>query len=155
MKNMFKNPILMFILGAIIFSSITVYATVKYQASEIEYNDTPLNEVLDDLYNFSGQSNENVSIRSINITASTNNENKMIVGMNPTRVVIDCPGIYNYSYPSHMEWTSTSGYTKSSSNSSAGGTSGNISVNGNMIIFSLPYVVNSNPNSDNCTMYVY
>ena len=50
MKNIFKNPILMFILGAIIFSEITAYAAIKYQANEIEYNDTPLNEVLDDLY---------------------------------------------------------------------------------------------------------
>lgn len=42
--------IVAFILGAIIFGGIGVYAAVKIQASEIEYNDTPLDEVLDDLY---------------------------------------------------------------------------------------------------------
>ena len=36
--------------GLLIAGTIGVYAAIKYQASEIEYNDTPLDEVLDDLY---------------------------------------------------------------------------------------------------------
>lgn len=50
MKNKIKI-VIAFILGLIVASSITTYATIKLQASEIEYNDTPLDQVLDDLYN--------------------------------------------------------------------------------------------------------
>ena len=46
-----KKNILFLILGLIAAGSISVYAAIKYQASEIEYNNTPLDEVLDDLYN--------------------------------------------------------------------------------------------------------
>ena len=45
-----KKNILFFILGFVAAGNISVYAAIKYQASEIEYNDTPLDEVLDDLY---------------------------------------------------------------------------------------------------------
>ena len=45
-----KKNILFFLLGLIVAGSIGVYAAIKYQASEIEYNNTPLDQVLDDLY---------------------------------------------------------------------------------------------------------
>ncbi|MBE6160631.1 MAG: hypothetical protein E7158_00215 [Firmicutes bacterium] len=41
MKRVFKNPTVMFVLGALIFSSISVYAAGKYYAKDIEY--TPKN----------------------------------------------------------------------------------------------------------------
>ena len=47
-----KKYIIGLLTGLIIATSIGVYAAIKYQASEIEYNDTPLDEVLDDLYSF-------------------------------------------------------------------------------------------------------
>ena len=53
MKKFIKNNLKVFIailITAIICISGTVYAAIKIQASAIEYNDTPLDEVLDDLY---------------------------------------------------------------------------------------------------------
>lgn len=49
MKNKIKI-VIAFILGLIVASSITTYATIKLQANEIEYNNTTLDKVLDDLY---------------------------------------------------------------------------------------------------------
>ena len=48
-----KRNILFFILGGIFFSCISVYATITYQASQINYNNTTLDHVLDDLYSAS------------------------------------------------------------------------------------------------------
>lgn len=45
-----KKYIIGILIGLIFATSIGVYAAIKYQASEIEYNNTPLDEVLDDLY---------------------------------------------------------------------------------------------------------
>ncbi len=49
MKKLIKNPIFMFILGAIIFSSITVIAT-NIVASDVTYSDTTVDAALDNLY---------------------------------------------------------------------------------------------------------
>ena len=50
MKNI-KNYLLVFILGGIIFSGISVYATFKAQADEIEYeNGVSVKDKIDDLY---------------------------------------------------------------------------------------------------------
>lgn len=54
MKNFIKNNlkiILAFIFGILVTASISVYAAVRLQANQIEYNEAPLDEVLDDLYN--------------------------------------------------------------------------------------------------------
>ena len=56
MINFIKNnlkTIVAIIITFIVTLSMSVYATIKFQASEIEYNDTPLDQVLDDLYNAS------------------------------------------------------------------------------------------------------
>ena len=50
MKKIFKNPVVTFILGALIFSSISVYAAHKYAASNITYKDTTLDQALNTLY---------------------------------------------------------------------------------------------------------
>ncbi|MBE6161690.1 MAG: hypothetical protein E7158_05695 [Firmicutes bacterium] len=50
MKKVFKNPVVTFILGALIFSSISVYAAHKYAASNITYKDTTLDQALNTLY---------------------------------------------------------------------------------------------------------
>ena len=50
-----KKSIIIFILGMILTASISVFATTRYQANQIEYNDTPLDEVLDDLYSKSNE----------------------------------------------------------------------------------------------------
>lgn len=49
MKKIIKNNILGFIIGAVLFSGITVYAT-KYLAGDITYKDTNVEEALNDLY---------------------------------------------------------------------------------------------------------
>ena len=57
MKNI-KNYLLMFILGGIIFSGISVYATFKAQADEIEYkNGVSVKDKIDDLYSFKNNLN--------------------------------------------------------------------------------------------------
>ena len=49
--KVFKNPIFMFLLGAIIFTGIGAYATIKLQASEIEYSEgVSIKDKIDDLY---------------------------------------------------------------------------------------------------------
>ena len=45
-----KSRIFAFVLGALIFSSISVYAARKYYASDIEYKETTLDKALDTLY---------------------------------------------------------------------------------------------------------
>ena len=50
MKRFIKNNLLGFILGAIVFGSIGVYAAIKIQASEIGYKDTTVEATLNDLY---------------------------------------------------------------------------------------------------------
>ena len=49
MKKIIKNNVLGFILGAIIFSGITVYAT-SYLAKDVTYKDTNVETALNDLY---------------------------------------------------------------------------------------------------------
>ena len=46
-----KKYIIGFILGAIIFSGLSVYATIYYEASQITYKSTTLDHAIDDLYN--------------------------------------------------------------------------------------------------------
>lgn len=51
MKNKTNLKIILaFLLGLVIAGSIGVYATIKIQASEIGYNDTTVDQVLDELY---------------------------------------------------------------------------------------------------------
>ena len=159
MKNIFKNPIFMLALGLIIAGSIGVYATIKIQADEIGYKEGTVEDALNDLYKTTESriipSNEYVTIRNIAITASTIHENKFVIGVEATRIVIDCPGKTNVSYPSHNEWNISNGYTKSSSNSKPNGSTGSMSFEKGILSFKLPWVVSNAENTDNCTMYVY
>ena len=50
MKNVLKNPILMFILGFMIASSIGAYATIKMQASEVKYKNQNVETALNYVY---------------------------------------------------------------------------------------------------------
>ena len=55
MKKVFKNPIFMFILGAVVFGSIGVFAS-QIAASNITYNNTTVDLALNDLYSRVGTS---------------------------------------------------------------------------------------------------
>lgn len=50
MKSVLKNPILMFILGFMIASSIGAYATIKMQASEVKYKNQNVETALNYVY---------------------------------------------------------------------------------------------------------
>ena len=50
MKQFIKNNFLGFIIGAIIFSFISIHATIYYEASQINYKNTTLDHAIDDLY---------------------------------------------------------------------------------------------------------
>lgn len=58
MKKFIKNNLLGFILGAIIFSTITAYATARIQADDIIYKNTTVDSALNELYNKSINSNK-------------------------------------------------------------------------------------------------
>ena len=45
-----KKNILIFLLGGLFFSCISVYATIYYDASQINYKTTTLDHAIDDLY---------------------------------------------------------------------------------------------------------
>ena len=50
MKKVLKSRVFAFILGALIFSSISVYAAHKYAASQVTYKNTTLDQALNTLY---------------------------------------------------------------------------------------------------------
>lgn len=50
MKKLFKNPIFTFILGAVLFGTIGVYASSILNAEDVVYNDTNVKTALDELY---------------------------------------------------------------------------------------------------------
>ena len=65
-----KKYIIGFILGAIIFSTISVYATIYYEASQINYKNTTLDHAIDDLYT---TQNTTISNKDSQITTLQNN----------------------------------------------------------------------------------
>ena len=75
MKKIFKNSILTFVLGAIIFSGITAYAAGRYYATQVDYepanpnfNVDNMSDALDQLY-----TTQNTTISNLNnqVTALT------------------------------------------------------------------------------------
>lgn len=50
MKKILKNRIFIFFMGMIIAGSITAYATSQIMSSQVTYNNTTVDLVLDDLY---------------------------------------------------------------------------------------------------------
>lgn len=75
-----KKNILFLVLGLIIAGSIGVYAAIKIQASEVEYNNTPLDKVLDNLY-------------------SRSHDEAIIEKLFKNSTSLDYSGIYPKSYP--------------------------------------------------------
>ena len=69
-----RNYIFGFILGAIIISFISVYATSSYIATQIDYKGETLDDVLDDLYD---KSNNDYTIKKVASYAS-NGGNSLI-----------------------------------------------------------------------------
>ena len=85
MKRVFKNPTVMFVLGALIFSSISVYAAGRYYASDITYKETTLDKALDTLYTTQNTTVNNLNSQITNLqsqvdslTAQTQNSDKKI-----------------------------------------------------------------------------
>ena len=116
-----KKSIIIFILGMILTASLSVYATTRYQANQIEYNDTPLDEVLDDLYT---ETNKDILTR-LNLSSSKVS--------------------YNESYGKRIPYRSTTlnlssgSYLIFTSYHFSGGTTGNSSVQNNSGTISLIY----------------
>ena len=50
MKRLFKNSLFTFFLGVILTASISVYATITYNANQIDYGNVKLDVALDELY---------------------------------------------------------------------------------------------------------
>ena len=163
--------VMLFIIVLLACSSIVYAITVS--SSDVTYdnseshlkddNDQDVDNVkdaIDILYSRinsgSGQysGNENVVIKNMSITANTIYDNKIAINENTSRVQIDCVGVTNYTYPSHMEWSLINGYSKSSSVSSAQGSDGVIFVDNGILTFKIAYVVSSVPVTDNCTVNI-
>ena len=67
--------IIAFALGLIIAGSIGVYAAIKMQASEIGYNDTTVDQALNDLYTTSNRFNSiNISFTSASYSNTINSQ---------------------------------------------------------------------------------
>lgn len=110
MKNNLKI-IITFIIGVILTASISVYAAIKYQASEIEYNNTPLNEVLNDLYD---KADNNFSFGSASyveeLTTVNNNQNEQNTKLNKGKYIISFVRTRSYVRNGTNEWTRNSDY---------------------------------------------
>ena len=83
MKRFIKNNLFGFVIGTIIFGSIGVYATHKYQAKDISYKDTDVESAVNDLY---GRVNGSVSklsksenFNNSNYFSSTATDNNLIL----------------------------------------------------------------------------
>ena len=78
MKKFIKNNLKVFItilITAIICISGTVYAAIKIQASEIGYNDTTVDQALNDLYTTSNRFNSiNISFSSVSYSNTINSQ---------------------------------------------------------------------------------
>lgn len=80
MKKLIKNNIIGFILGAIIFSSITAFATIKIQADKVEYSEgVSVKDKIDDLYNIKNTTIDNLSNQLDQKSASYNTLNEEYV----------------------------------------------------------------------------
>lgn len=147
MKRILKNPVFTFILGAIIFSTISVLAVTGINASQISYidsnnNETTVDLVLDDLY-----SRANKVYTSSDITAATDqgdgqSTRTQSITLNKGKYIITANGA--------LGWPST-GSTSKSINASTG----NISCTNNCTIrviyghYNEPH--SSNPSTSNNT----
>ena len=69
-----KKNILIFILGGIFFSCISVYATFSYSASQINYKTTTLDLALDELYTTQNTTINNLNNRTISTGAPYTSE---------------------------------------------------------------------------------
>ena len=108
-----------FIIGAIVFGSIGVYASIKYQASEIEYNNETLDNVLDELYNVTNK--EVINKITIHLctkhNANLNYGGNTIISFNESLInAYDYFKIYNYS---QNEYVSSCSVRASQKNSGA------------------------------------
>ena len=66
MKELIKNNVIGFIVGVILAVSVGVYATIYYDASQINYKNTTLDHAIDDLYT---EANKSV-VDKLNLTSS-------------------------------------------------------------------------------------
>lgn len=146
MKNIFKNSIFMFILGAIVFSFISVVAVTQINASQISYTDfnnnaTTVDLVLNDLY-----TKVNKTITTADITSSTAQGNgeatkSTTITLNKGKYLITSAGSTGWPSPS-------------STSSSQESTSVNISCTNNCTINKL-YGHTNEPHSTNQSNNAY
>ena len=67
-----KKNILIFLLGGLFFSCISVYATIYYDASQINYKTTTLDHAIDDLYSTQNTTVTNLQSTITNLNSSVN-----------------------------------------------------------------------------------
>lgn len=71
MKNFIRNNIFGFILGALIFGSIGVYAASLYSSSDVTYKNTTVEAALNELYSIPKGITSNVTLEEIARTTDT------------------------------------------------------------------------------------
>ena len=162
MKKLLKNSIFTFILGGLVFGSFGVLATISYQANQIIYNNTPLNEVLDDLYDRTDN--------EITITDSAYDETLSVISSDNRRQNIELTkGRWIVTFVRSSSWnrnaetnsTANSSYSLVCSNGNTVTTltgksyqkSGTSPVNNSYItgrIFENMYIANINNDNDTC-----
>ena len=83
MKKIINSKIFAFILGAVLFSGITVYAT-NYLAKDVTYKDTNVENALNDLYE--NMNNDNCVTGTVKHNANT--QLNINLGITPNRLLM-------------------------------------------------------------------
>ena len=86
-----KRYIIGFILGGIIFSCISVYATIYYEASQINYKSTTLDHAIDELYTTQNTtiSNKDSQITTLQNTLNTPTHIRITTRSTSTEIMFD------------------------------------------------------------------
>jgi len=139
MKRMIKNPIFMFILGAVLFSSITGVAAATFLASDISYTpkDTNWNvnnvkDAIDELY---VKANANDCIAgSFKCTTCNTNDGQEVLNFKPSRFILYDINSDSFVHIYDSSLSTTNKYFLAAGNSSlySDDWSGNYSMNNNL-----------------------
>ena len=134
-----KKYIIGFLVGAIVFGSIGVTATVLYNSSEIgftpsdsSWNVNNVEDAINSLYN-------TPKGNTITVSVDTPGSNTIIYDFQPKSLTINCSGVSNVAYSSIMNWDEENGYTYRTLDQGAWGSTGYINVNDKTVTFTQPY----------------
>ena len=153
MNKIFKSRLFAFILGAIIFSGITVVASQLF-ASSVTYSPSDdtfkksngedietVADAIDELYIIANKEKYD-KIEKLSISGT----NTLNYGITPTKILIYCPAISGKTYDGFMVYYNT-GSREIYLHSNTGGSDGLISINNNNISITVAGYVGGSDNA--------